>query len=234
MSAGGSLKLLYTKGGKMRFRMMLMVGVLTAGADALSAQTVISTAPFRSVELQNGGLVVVRYGPTQRVTLLQSDADEADVVVEGSRLRISKCRSCRHDRRLRVEVITPTLESVAVAHGGTMALEGQFPAQTRLVATVSNGGRIDARALDAEQVTASVEQGGGIWTRSSRQLDASVTQGGAITYWGEPTVRQNIEHGGVVVRGRSEDAARPLRDLGPALAPAPPIPPVPPVLHRLD
>jgi hypothetical protein len=135
-----------------------------------------------------------------------------------------------------VEVVTPTLESVAVAHGGTMALEGRFPAQTRLVATVSNGGRIDARALNAEQVTASVEQGGGIWTRSSRQLDASVTQGGAITYWGEPTVRQNIEHGGAIVRGRAEDATRPLQELGAARAPVPPVPPIPPHppgTHRL-
>jgi hypothetical protein len=220
----------------MRFRMMLMLGVMTAGGDALDAQTVISTEPFRSVELQNGGLVVVRYGPTQRVTLLQSDAGEADVGVEDGRLRISKCRTCRHDRRLRVEVVTPTLESVAVAHGGTMALEGRFPAQTRLVATVSNGGRIDARALNAEQVTASVEQGGGIWTRSSRQLDACVTQGGAITYWGEPTVRQNIEHGGAIVRGRAEDATRPMQELGAARAPVPPVPPIPPHppgTHRL-
>ncbi len=220
-------------GGSMQFRTMLLLAAL-GSAETVHAQTVIATAPFRSVELQNGGSVIIRYGPMQRVTLLQSDAGEADVVVEGSRLRISKCRTCRHDRRLRVEVITPILESVTVAHGGTMALEDEFPAQTRLVATVSNGGRIDARALTAEQVTASVEQGGGIWTRASRRLDASVTQGGAITYWGEPTVRSNVEHGGVVVRGRSEDVNRPIQDLGAARAPAVPlVPPHSPSLYRL-
>ena len=218
----------------MQFRTMLLLAALGSGAETVHAQAVITTAPFRSVELQNGGSIVIRYGPTQRVTLLHADAGDADVVVEGNRLRISKCRTCRHDRRLRVEVITPTLESVAVSHGGSVALEGQFPAQSRLVATVSNGGRIDARALTAEQVTASVEQGGGIWAMPSRQLEASVTQGGAITYWGEPTVRSNIEHGGVVARGRNEDATRPLQDLGPAhAAPVPPVPPHPPALRRL-
>jgi hypothetical protein len=232
MNAHDRSTTLYTKGGTMRFKFMLMLA-LASGVDTVYAQTVVAVAPFTSVELRDGGSVVIRHGPAQRVTVVEPGARDAEIVVEGDRLRISRCRSCRHDRRLRVEVITPVLESVSVRDGGTIALEGQFPAQARLVATVFSGGAIDVRTLNAEQVTAAVEQGGGIFTRPSSQLDASVTQGGAITYWGDPTVRSNVEHGGVVARGRSEDANRPLQEMGRRLLPVAPVPPVPAPLHRL-
>ena len=208
-------------------RLSLMLALLTLGcAPAASAQTEVPVEPFRSVTLGDGGHVVIRHGAEQRVTLVEGDAD---IRVEGTRLRIGKCRNCPRRSRPSIEIVTPVLDAVAVNDGGRLTLEGDFPRQAQLAAAVSNGGAIDARPLGADRVTASVGQGGMIFARPMQRLDAAVSQGGAITYWGDPVVHSAVDHGGVVQRGRAADAGRPLVDMMPH-PPAPlPVPPVPPV-----
>ena len=209
----------------MRLSLMLALPILGC-APAATAQTEVPAAPFRSVTLGDGGHVVIRHGSAQQVTLVEGDAD---IRVEGTRLRIPKCRDCARRSRLTVEIVTPVLDAVALDDGGRLTLAGDFPRQAQLAAAVSNGGAIDVRPLAADRVTASVAQGGMIFARPIQRLVAAVSHGGAITYWGEPVVQSAIDHGGVVQRGRAADSDRPLADMSPHPLAPPPIPPVPPV-----
>ena len=204
---------------------LALLALLVAGCapDPASAQTVLDVAPFRSVALGDGGRVTIRYGATQRVALI---AGEADVSVDGTQLRIGRCRACPRRDHPQIEIVTPALESLSVANGGRLVVAGDFPRRPGFAASVSNGGMIDLRALAVDGLAASVEQGGIIYARPSATLTASIRQGGNITYWGEPAVQSAVEHGGVVQRGRDEDESRPLDELGPVPAPAhPPRPP---------
>ena len=211
----------------------LLAAAFAPGASA-SAQQALALAPFRSVALSSGGEVVIRYGPAQAVSVLAGSAQRASPVVEDGRLRIGRCRpDCPHGERLRVEIVTPALDSLAVDNGGTIVVETGFPRQAELTVAVDNGGRIDARGIEAAHVAAAVAQGGIIFTRPVDSLDASVRHGGIITYWGDPAVRRSVQGGGVVARGEAGDERRPLARLQgdptfePPVEPIPPVPPVP-------
>src|SRR5262245_42039639 len=57
----------------------------------VAAQTVVSVAPFRSIELHDGGQIILRHGATQRVTLLKGNADCPQfTIADGGRLVIDK------------------------------------------------------------------------------------------------------------------------------------------------
>jgi len=210
----------------------LLAAACAPGASA-SAQQPLALASFRSVALSSGGEVVIRYGPAQSVSVLSGSIQRASPTVEGGRLRIGRCRpDCPHGERLRVEIVTPSLDAVAVDNGGTIVVADGFPRQAELSAAVEQGGRIDARGIEAARVSASVAQGGIIFTRPVTALAASVRHGGIVTYWGDPSVTRAVQGGGVVQRGDPADERRPLSRLqpDPAFLPPPrPVPPVPPV-----
>ncbi len=197
----------------------------------VAAQIEIPVGYFESVELRHGGNVVVRQGPVQRVTMLSGDPRYSTVQLEGKRLVIENRGGHSRDYRLEVEVVTPELESIAVSNGGTMQTAGEF-SQARVEASVEQGGRLDIRSITADAVIASVDSGGGIFTNPRKTLDATVTSGGAVTYWGDPRVNKTVRDGGVVQRGKLEDARKPLPEMGKhrrVIAPQPPVPPVPPI-----
>ena len=209
----------------MRYSLLPVLLVLgCARPEPAVAQTPLELAPFRSVALSGGGRVVIRHGAAQRVTLVEG---EADIAVEGTQLRIGRCRSCPRRVHPRVEIVMPALDSLSVDNGGAITVENGFPSQPVLAAAVDNGGAIDARGLEPGQVAASIAQGGMIYVRPSRALQAAIRQGGAITYWGDPAVESAVSHGGVVQRGRAEDEHRPLADLAPSPPKHLPIPPPP-------
>jgi hypothetical protein len=200
-----------------------------ASADGL-AGTVVPLAPFRSVEVRNGGHAIIRYGPTQRVTVLKGNPDDAQITIaSGDVLVIDKCKDkCARRYELEVEIVSPALANLTQAHGGWIHTRGSFPRQAELAVTVDNGGTIDIRSMPVASLTASVLSGGRILAQPLTEMVARVVQGGNITYWGNARVRQSIEHGGVIVRGSPSDADEPLSEMDGAVAPVPPIPPVPP------
>ncbi|HYI12299.1 MAG TPA: DUF2807 domain-containing protein [Thermoanaerobaculia bacterium] len=190
------------------------------------AQAVIPVGQFRSVELRNGGNVILRHGPVQRVTIVTGDLRSTQVrVAGGQRLVIDNSgREHRRGHKLQVEVITPGIGAVSVSNGGTLQTLGTFPGQTAIHAEVEQGGMIDIRSIAADAVEASVDSGGRILTNPRNTLAATVTSGGAITYWGDPRVEKSVRHGGVVVKGTPADAGKPLSELNPGLSPVPPVP----------
>ncbi len=216
----------------MRTWSLLAIAVLsTTLASSGVAQSVISVGPFRSVELDSGGHVIVRHGPVQRVTILEGDPQCRRIRVAGKqRLVIEHAeRDCRRHDRTVIEVVTPEISAIRLSNGGTVQTLGAFPAQAAMSAHVEQGGTIDIRSMSADAVDASVYSGGGILTSPRETLDASVESGGAITYWGAARVRKNVRDGGVVARGKPADAEKPLSNLKPRLHDLPPLPPVPPV-----
>ena len=205
--------------------------VLSIPPVPAAAQAVVPLAPFRSVEVRNGGHAIIRYGPTQRVTVLKGDPGDAQITIaSGDVLVIDKCKNeCAHRHELEVEIVTPAVASLTQAHGGWIQSRGSFPRQAQLTATVDNGGTIDIRSMSVASLTASVLQGGRIFAMPLTEIVARVVQGGNITYWGDARVAQSIEHGGVIVRGSPSDADEPLFELDQVIAPVPPVPPRPPV-----
>lgn len=188
-----------------------LVVLLFVAAVPVVAQTAIRVASFRSVELHNGGEVILRHGSTQRVTLLKGDADCARVMTDDAgRLVIEKYSAqCHRKYDLQVEVIAPHFADVAVNDGGHINSIGDFPRQEEIRTAVRNGGSVDIRSIPADRVIASVAQGGRILVTPQTVLSASVANGGQINYWGEPRVEKSIQHGGAINKGTATDLNEP-------------------------
>lgn len=191
-------------------------------------------ASYRSIELHGGGTVSVRYGPERRVIVTTTDHGR-EIRSEADRLVIERCRGeCPQGHRIEIEVVTPELAALAVTDGGTIRLVGDFPAQQAVAASVSDGGTIDVRSLEASSISASVSQGGRILAYPRRQLAASISDGGIVTYWGTAAVRSSVRRGGTVVRGAAGELGAPLARFDTPLSPLPvmPLPPAPPAAPK--
>jgi putative autotransporter adhesin-like protein len=202
--------------------------VFAAVAGRAAAQTAVPVAPFQSIELRGGGQVMVRAGPQAGIALTQGDARSTRITVQDGWLIVDNCPDrCPEGYRLRAEVTMPEIAALSVSGGGRLIAEGPFQPRPSLGLTISRGGGIDARALEAHSVTASVVQGGRILARPSHTLSGTVEQGGRITYWGRPTVARKIERGGAVRQGSDAEAKMTLAELTPAPPPSPPEPAAP-------
>lgn len=196
----------------MRTLSLLTIAVLST--IPVAAQNIIPIGHFRSIELRNGGHVIVRHGQTQRVTVLSGKPRVR--LAENERLVIDHCKQdCPRGERVRVEIITPEVSAVAVSNGGRLQTLGAFPARADIAAAVESGGMIDIRSIPADAVTAAIDSGGRIFTTARKTLNAAVVSGGGITYWGNAQVQQAISDGGVVQKGTPGDHDKPLSELGP-------------------
>lgn len=194
---------------------------------SMEPQQAVSLAPFTSVEL-NGVKAVLHYGSPQRVTLLKGSGDISLITVTQERLVIDKCRDkCPRGYELQVEIVTPLINAIAVANGGVIESQGDFPLQTAMSLAVSHGGTVDARTISANNITAAVAQGGTILANPQMTMVASVSNGGVITYWGNPQVTSSTQHGGVVTKGAAIDLDKPLSDVEAPVSCPPNHPPPP-------
>ncbi|MEA3042073.1 MAG: hypothetical protein QOC65_1562 [Sphingomonadales bacterium] len=176
---------------------------IAALAMPLAAQTPVRVASFDSLQLRGGGEIVLRHGPEQRVTLLEGDPELASIAVErDGDLVIRPCRRSCRNQRLRVEVVTPRIDAVAITGGGLIRTEGRFPARESVALAVTGGGTLDARALTADNVVTAVTGGGSIRTTPRQTLVAAVRGGGTILYSGDPDKTVVIDGGGSVTRDR--------------------------------
>ncbi|MES2327903.1 MAG: DUF2807 domain-containing protein [Pseudomonadota bacterium] len=184
----------------MRMLLPFVIGLLALPAQ-IHAQS-ISVSPFRSVELRGGGDVEIVPGPFQRVTLLNGSTAYTSFRVDNDgKLRIDACNSrCPRNYPLHIRIESPTVPSVGVAAGGTIAAARGFAPQAHLAAAVHAGGTIDLRAVDATDVSAAVNAGGDIYVRPRSTLSAAVNAGGDVHYSGNPRVSMAIANGGNVSR----------------------------------
>ena len=153
----------------------LLLPVLAALAGPAPAQPADLHFPtsFKSIELRGGGHVTVRHGPERRVTVQEANSDRP-IRTEGDRLVIDRCsRPCSGGHRIEVEIVTPEISRLAVTDGGRIVLEGAFPRQAALAASVAHGGMIDMRPLEAAQIATAIEHGGRILAYSGEVLTAN-------------------------------------------------------------
>jgi hypothetical protein len=185
----------------MRPILPLFAVTLFASVPALAIEPV-GVPAFHSVELRGGGEVLVRPGPTQRVTIVEGSSRFTRFRVErGGQLRIDSCTGdCPRPYRLRIEIQSPRAPDLAVSGGGEIHVVPGFAPQSRLAAAVNGGGGIDARSLDAAEVTAAVHGGGDLQVHARSTLTAAVNGGGTIRYSGNPQVTSAIAGGGTVLR----------------------------------
>src|SRR5690349_1009427 len=102
----------------MRAPALLTITTLTvslAFSSSAAARTVVPVDPFDSIEVQDGGHVLVRQGTPQRVTLVRGDLRGTRIAVDGRRLVIDSYETHRHGDRLEIEVVTPELAAVSVS-----------------------------------------------------------------------------------------------------------------------
>lgn len=168
-----------------------------------SAAETVSVPPFKSIELRGGGHVTLRHGDRQRVTIVKGSTQFTTFHIEPDRkLIIGACNeSCPHRYDLAIEIVTPSIDGVAVSGGGYVVAAGGFGSPARMSAAVSGGGEVDVRAIDASSVDAGVSGGGEVKLRAEKSLTAGVDGGGSITYWGHPSVTKAVNGGGSVEQG---------------------------------
>src|SRR6185312_896686 len=148
---------------------------------------------YHAIALRGGGHIVLRHGAAARVDFVEGSAGYTHVAVEGGELVVENCRDGCH---MTLSVTAPDITALSVRDGGRIEALGEFPEQAAVSAAVAEGGAIDIRAFAARDVTASVNEGGGIYTAPRANLTAAVSHGGHIAYWGSPTVRQSVSDGG--------------------------------------
>ena len=207
----------------------LLAAILVVSACALtqSGATAVFLSSFDAVELRNGGKVIIRHGPTQQVNFIKGSETYTAVTRNGSLLTIDKCaKHCPRGYELEIEIITPQISRVSVRDGGVIETRGSFPAHGAVAAAVSDGGVVDICAIGGNTVSASIAEGGVIYTKPKQSMSASVTNGGNITYWGDAAVVSAVKGGGVVTKGNAADADKPLVELNPSQASIPAIPPL--------
>ena len=180
----------------------LLALVLVASVPALASE-LVPAGQFDAVGLEGGGSVTIVPGPAQRVTILEGSSQYTHIYVEhGRSLRIDTCnRDCPQHYRLRVEIQSPNVPTLAVDGGGAISVGNGFAPTRRLVAAVNGGGRIDTRAVDVGDFTAAVNGGGELLVRAASRLTGAVRGGGVVRYWGNPEVTSAIEGGGSVRPG---------------------------------
>ncbi len=172
--------------------------LLVAAPVAATAATDVAVPRFEALSLSGGGTVTVRHGATQKVTIVRGSPAVSGFDVRDNSLRIRACEdSCPDGYRLEVEVVTPDIKALAVQGGGKVAATG-FPTRRTLALSVRGGGSVDARAVEATHIAASVQGGGLIRAWSTGTLAGSVRGGGGILYRGTPEVATSVRGGGSV------------------------------------
>lgn len=177
--------------------------IVTVAPVVASAQTVMPTDRFTSVDLHGGGKITIRQGPVQRVTLVRGDPKVARFEVtdrdRGGRLVMSPCEGfCWGSHHFEVEIETPELNGVAIHGGGHIVAHGAFPSQGAVAASIHGGGEIDMKDVPAKSASASIHGGGRIQVAAQSALAASIFGGGSIRYLGQPTVASEIHGGGTI------------------------------------
>ena len=186
----------------MRSTLPLFAATLLVAMPAI-ADELVPVPAFRTAELRGGGVVTVVPGPAQRVTIVEGSSRFTHVWVDQDRqLRIDTCNeACPREYRLRVVIQSPEVPALAVRGGGQINTAAGFAPQRQLAVAVNGGGRIDARSVGAQSVSAAVNGGGDLLVSPRGSLSAAVNGGGHVRYWGHPAVSTAIRGGGNVTAG---------------------------------
>jgi hypothetical protein len=186
----------------MRSTLPLFFVALAVSAPALAVES-LPVPPFRSVELRGGGNVEVVPGPRERVTIVQGSSQFTHAYVDRSgKLIVETCNAeCPHLYHMQLQIESPRVPDLAVSGGGAITVAPGFVPQPQLSGAINGGGKIDARAVEAADVSAAVNGGGDLLVHAASNLSGAVRGGGTVRYWGNPQVSSAIAGGGTIRRG---------------------------------
>ena len=106
---------------KIPTKISLLAAALGAVAVPAAAQTPVPVSAFDSIELRGGGTLTVRQGDRQQVSLISGNLETTRFSVdEDGQLTILACRRSCRNYRLRVEVVTPDVDALAIHGGGSI------------------------------------------------------------------------------------------------------------------
>ena len=210
-----------------------MVGLLAVVAVIVwlvtqSGATVVSQtralAPFSAVELAGANVVTVHVGAAQSVVVhaRQSELQLITTDVRAGTLVIANAPTRQPtEGPMSVSVTVPSLQSLAIASGGsgvvnvtgirapslTVSLGGggllnASGTATRLNVSVAGSGDVELGQLVAREVSATVSGDGQIVVVATRSLEASITGNGAIRYTGNPPqLTTRVTGSGAIIPG---------------------------------
>jgi hypothetical protein len=155
--------------------------------------------PFSKLSVNAGSDVVLLHGDGYRISLDEKAAASARFGVKGDELVINCAKPCRNGVKGKIQVTAPSVTGLSASSGAYLDIENGFDVVDTLSLSVSSGGDIDARQLEARNVTASASSGGSAEIVATESLTASASSGGSIRYGGDPTnVRESESSGGRV------------------------------------
>ena len=185
---------------KLALAIGVLLGLSVTGSSA--APTIVPTPAFNAFELRGMGHVIIRHGDVQRVTLLKGDSSVTQIHPDRSdshRIIIDACRDdCPSNYDLLVEIVTPSIASVAIDGSGKIETQGEFPGADRLDAAINGSGSIDLRGIAAAKSDTAISGSGEIRVRTVHTLNAAISGSGEILYWGSPTVSSSISGSGTI------------------------------------
>lgn len=182
-------------------RLLPVFAVTALFATPAFAAEVVPLASFSGVGLNGGGHVVLRHGATQRVTILKGSTQFTQLRVKGNSLEIDACNErCPNHYDLEIEIVSPSINAVAINGGGEIETAGSFPAQGDMSAAINGGGEINVTGINSKTVQAAVQGGGHIMVTATGELTAAVSGGGQISYRGNPQLTQAVQGGGSIDR----------------------------------
>jgi hypothetical protein len=194
----------------MRTFIATVVGItaLFVSADAQPRRV----GPFTAVEAGGKFRVEVTVGQSQSVEVTGADADQIATTIRGDELLLTPAQRTwfgpEPDFDAVVHITMPRVNRLQAMRGADMratdlrvgalsldaAMGGQLKVSgvcTRLDASASMGGMIDARDLDCASANASASMGGSVDVRAHDAGEASASMGGSVDVRGEPARRSS-------------------------------------------
>lgn len=184
---------------------MMLTGciVINASNQGLNFTNLDSTPKetIRSVEIKGGGEFLIQKGDTH--TFENTGTSEGwQYGYDGDRIVVGCDSACRKSGNSKATITLVELNTIALTGGGSVVVEGAFPAVTEFDVALTGGGDINALSVPADEVNVAIVGGGDISVFAQDELNVSIIGGGSITYDGNPEVNRSIIGGGSVDRIR--------------------------------
>ncbi len=191
-----------------------LVSVQGSGTSITEARKLGS---FSAIDLEGASNIEVTQGAVQSVSITADDniTPLITTTVKSGKLIVSSSKSYSTHHDIKVAIVVPKIEAVAVNGSGDIVLSQL--STTKLITTVSGSGNItaggradnftaivngsgdiDAEKLISKKATVRVTGSGSIVLNASETLNADVTGSGDISYTGTAKVKAEITGSGSI------------------------------------
>ncbi|CAN5825409.1 head GIN domain-containing protein [soil metagenome] len=180
-------------------------GLITVEGSGVEASDERNVEAFREIEVDGSADVTVTVGGPPSVTVTTDDnlLERVTTEVGGDRLRVDIDGNLATSLGIRVDVVTPELDTVVLGGSGSIEageltaeeLDVQLDGSGRITATgtvvdlevsLSGSGRVALFDLRAQDADVHLDGSGDVQVTATGELDADLNGSGTITYDGSP------------------------------------------------